>query len=412
MRSAFILPFSMACLTGCIGGSKNPSSGVTTAPALNTLAITVDSGPPAAAGAINHAYVTVKLCEPGKNTCMSVDHVLLDTGSWGLRLVSSVLTAGAVALPGETDSQGQAVEECATFLSGQTWGPVATADVTLAGETAAAVPVQILDDSNSGAPPPATCGTNGSLINGVADWSANGVLGVGVFAQDCGSVCVSATTPLPVYFGCTTAGGCTPENMPLDLQVANPVTRFASDNNGVIIALPNLKNANGDPTVQGQLTFGLATQTDNQLPAAGLTLLAADAHGDFITEYNGGTAQLSAIIDSGSDSYQFDDPTITVCTSAAWVGYYCPAAAPLAVTATNMSAIMTTASIPASNSVVSFAVDDPDTFVAGAAAFTGLAGGAGTSTFTWGLPFFFGRTIYIGFDGQSSGSFKGPYYAY
>ena len=40
--------------------------------------------PPAS---INHAYVTVEVCVAGTKTCASIDHVLLDTGSNGLRLV-------------------------------------------------------------------------------------------------------------------------------------------------------------------------------------------------------------------------------------------------------------------------------------------------------------------------------------
>jgi hypothetical protein len=338
--------------------------------------------------------------------------VLLDTGSWGLRLVRSVLTASAVTLAAETDSQGQTIEECATFAGGQTWGPVAAADVTLAGETASNVPVQILDDSNSGAPPAASCGGNGSLINAVTDWAANGVLGIGVFAEDCGSACVAAAAPLSMYYGCTTAGVCTAENVPLDAQVANPATRFPSDNNGIILTMPNLQNGNGDSMVTGVLIFGLGTQTDNQLPPTALTMLAADSNGDFLATYNGATTQVPALIDSGTDAYLFDDPAIAVCTSAAWVGYYCPAVAPLATSAVNMSASISTALVPSSSNLVDFAVADPNSFVAGAAAFGSLAAGAGITRFQWGMPFFYGRTIYIGFDGKSSASFTGPYYAY
>src|ERR1035441_6249384 len=152
---------------------------------------------------INHAYVTVKVCVPGSQTeCASVDHVLLDTGSWGLRLVRSVLTAHAVTLSPEVDTQGRAIEECVHFGGGDTWGPVALADVTMAGESAAKLPVQVLDDRTVPSPaPPATCGANGTLINGVSGFDANGVLGLGVFAQDCGAACLSSA--MSIYYGCT-----------------------------------------------------------------------------------------------------------------------------------------------------------------------------------------------------------------
>ncbi len=328
-------------------------------------------------------------------------------GSWGLRLVRSVLTAHAVTLNAEADSQGRAIEECVSFGGGQTWGPVALADISLAGETAAKLPVQVMDDTAAGAPPPPTCGAGGTLINGVSGFSANGVLGVGVFAQDCGEACVSAATPLPLYYGCTAAGVCTAENVALDAQVTNPVAMFPTDNNGIIVALPTLQNANGDVSVQGELTFGLSTQSDNALPAAGLTVLGTDAHGDFTATYNGGTAVLPALIDSGNDSYAFNDPTIAVCSTGAFVGYYCPAVAPQSAFAVNTGVGTNNAS-----STVDFAVADPTTFVANAAAFIDLAGGGGSTTFTWGMPFFYGRKIYIGIDQRVAGIYTGPYYAY
>ena len=297
-------------LSACVG-SKTPTAGglVPPPPPVNDLVLTVDTGPAAATGQINHGYVTVKVCTAGSaSKCANIDHVLVDTDSTGLRLVGSVLTAAGVTLGAATDAQGQTVEECVNFGGGQVWGPVALADLGMAGETAAKVPVQVLDDTGGGAPPPATCGANGTLINSVAALGANGMIGVGVFAQDCGAACVSAAPPLPVYFGCTSAGVCTAENTALANQVANPVAMFAADNNGVIVDLPNLVNANGDTSVSGQLIFGIGTQSDNALPATGLTVLGTDPNGDFTATYNGGNTVLPAVIDSGTDSYAFDDP--------------------------------------------------------------------------------------------------------
>jgi hypothetical protein len=398
-------------LCGCIGGNGTTAAVGTPVPTVstpNTLALTVDSGPPGATGAINHAYVTVKICAAGSQTqCASIDHVLLDTGSEGLRLVRSVLAAHAVTLGAQTDAQGQTIEECVSFGGGQTWGPVMLADVTLAGESAAKLPVQVMDDTGSGAPPPATCGANGTLINDVSSFDANGLLGVGVFAQDCGSACVNAAAPLPLYYGCTAAGACTAENAALTVQVANPVAMFAADNNGIIINLPNLQNANGDLSVQGELIFGISTQADNALPVTGLTVLGANGSGDFTATYNGGTAVLPALIDSGTESYAFNDPTIAVCTSGAFIGYYCPAVAPQSVFAVN-----TGVGVNNAVSTVDFAIADPNTFVVNAAALTNLGGGGGSTGFTYGMPFFYGRKTYIGIDQRSAGSYTGPYYAY
>jgi hypothetical protein len=397
---------------------------------VNTLAVIVDAGPtvgtpPMPVGAVNRPYVTVKVCVPGSTTCANIDHVLLDTGSWGLRLVRSALTAGSVTLtPSAGGAAGEILEECATFSGGATWGPVALADVTLAGEVAAKLPVQVMDDTNTNAPPPASCGANGSVHNDVPTVLANGILGVGVFAQDCGAGCASPAAPTNSnYYGCTAAGVCTAENVALTGQVTNPVYAFATDNNGVILDLPNLQNANGDATLQGQIIFGLATQTDNALPATGLTVLGADANGDFTATLSGGTTALPALIDSGSDDYAFadSDPNMATCltnppppqqpSSAQWSGYYCPIVAPQALSAVNTGA--TSAAVPSViSSPVQFAIADPNSFIATATAFTNLGGGQSSTRFTWGMPFFYGRKVYIGIETKVSGTFTGPYYAY
>lgn len=397
-----------AFLCACFGSNNATTTPSAPPPVLNTMAVMVDSGPAAATGQINHAYATVKICVPGSQTqCASIDHVLLDTGSWGLRLVGSVLAANGVTMSAEKDAQGQSIEECMTFGGGQTWGPVVLADVSMAGEVAASVPVQIMDDGAAGAPPPATCGANGTLINDVSGFGANGVLGIGVFAQDCGAACTAAATPLQIYFGCTSAGACTAENVALSAQVTNPIAMFAADNNGVVIDLPNPQNANGDATLSGEMTFGIATQADNELPLTGLTVLAADSNGEFTATYNGGATVLPALLDSATDSYSFDDPSIAVCATGAFVGYYCPATSPQSLFAVN-----TGAGANGAVNTVQFAVADPSAFVVGASAFMNLGGGGGSTSFTWGLPFFYGRKIFIGIDQRSGGGFTGPYYAY
>ncbi len=411
LRSFIVLGsiLAAALLAGCLGNKSSTATGGAPPPAVvNTMVVSVDTGPAADPGQTNLPYVTVKVCAAGSATqCANIDHVLLDTGSWGLRLVGSVLAAAKVTLSAETDSKGQGIEECVKFGGGDTWGPVALADITLAGETASKLPVQIMDDTNTGAAPPATCGANGTLLNAVTGFHANGLLGVGVFAQDCGAACVSPATPLPIYYGCTSAGVCAAENVALASQVTNPVTLFAADNNGVIVSMPNLVNANGDTSVQGELIFGIATQTDNALPASGLTVLGANASGDFTATYNGGTTALPAMIDSGTDSYVFNDSSIPVCASGRFLGYYCPAVHPQPLSAVNTGAGANNAT-----NTVDFALQDPTTFVQAASAFIDLGAGAGSTNFTWGMPFFYGRKVYIGIEQRAAGSFTGPFYAY
>src|SRR5208337_1949151 len=73
----------------------------------NVQPIVVDAGPPGV-GTVNEAFVTVTVCLPNTSTCQNIDHVLVDTGSSGLRLLSSA-GGGELnpsLLPNEPDSKG------------------------------------------------------------------------------------------------------------------------------------------------------------------------------------------------------------------------------------------------------------------------------------------------------------------
>jgi hypothetical protein len=66
-------------LAACLGGNGRAAGTGPVTPTLNTLVLTVDTGPAGATGAINHGYVTVKVCVAGSQTqCANIDHVLLD----------------------------------------------------------------------------------------------------------------------------------------------------------------------------------------------------------------------------------------------------------------------------------------------------------------------------------------------
>ena len=80
--------------------------------------------------------------------------------------------------------------------------------------------------------------------------------------------------------------------------------------------------------------------------------------------YNGSSSALPALIDSGTDSYSFNDSTLALCTGA-WVGYYCPTVAPQSVYAVNTGA--TGVSVPSVSNMVNFAIANPNTFVPTAA---------------------------------------------
>jgi Protein of unknown function (DUF3443) len=148
----------------------------------NVEPLIVDGGPSGLpTPTVNVPYISVTLCLPGTTTCQTIDHVTVDTGSVGLRLMSSVIT---ISLPALTDASGHPFAECLQFASGTTWGSVVTADVKLptSGEHAATVNVQLIGASSVGSPP---AGCTGTAINSVDTFGANGIIGVGPFVNDC-----------------------------------------------------------------------------------------------------------------------------------------------------------------------------------------------------------------------------------
>lgn len=141
----FIAVMGMACAfsVGCGGGSSSSTkTNVIASAGQNVAPIVVNAGP--ANNYANGAFTSVTLCVPGTSTCQTIDGVLVDTGSSGLRIVSSLLT---IALPQQKAPSGSPVAECLQFLGSYTWGPVQTADVQIAGEKAASTPIQVLSDT-------------------------------------------------------------------------------------------------------------------------------------------------------------------------------------------------------------------------------------------------------------------------
>jgi hypothetical protein len=385
---------------GC--GSTSPAvSTITTPSASNVQPISVNVGPSSALGPgsnyVDGAFTSVTVCVPGSTTqCQTIDGILVDTGSSGLRILSSALS---VALPQQTDSSNNAVAECAVFADGLTWGPVQTADVKIAGEQASSLPIQVIG-SQSFSTVPLDCSSQGTPEDDLASLGANGLLGVGPSIQDCGTDCVtSGQLSQGVYFTCPSSG-CTDTTEGLLQQVQNPVASFATDNNGVIVELPAVSGA--EAGVNGSLIFGIGTQSNNGLGSA--TVFGTDAFGDFTTTFTG--TQYPAFLDSGSNAIYFLDATTTglpVCADLTFL--YCP-------TTAQHFTVTNNGSNGASGSIT-FTVANADLITSDLnnAAINGLAG-PNTGQFDFVLPFFFGRNVYTAIEGKTTPGGTGPYLAY
>jgi hypothetical protein len=384
---------------GSSGGGSSSTSTATAQPSAvnntNAVPITVNAG---AAGFVNIPNVSVKVCAPGSTTnCQIIDNIQLDTASFGLRLLSSAATQVLGSLPVTPSSNGGQLAECAGFADGYTWGTVRTADLNMGTEIASSVPVQIIGDLDASAAPTGLNGCpSGTDESTLAEIGANGILGVGAATYDCGTSCVNSAQNA-MYFACSNGTNCTGTTVPLALQVTNPVTKFPTDNNGVIVQLPPIAD-NGAASASGTLIFGIGTQSNNTL--TGVTQFGTDGYGDLSGVYKGTTYQ--TFFDTGSNGNFFQD-SFTMCSSTS--AFYCPN------TEQQLSTVVTGSGSYANSATVPFALVSARTLTSGSGkyAFNSLGGQLSMSGFfDFGLPFFFGRHVYIGYDLPKSS----PYVAF
>ena len=398
-------------VSGTATVTVNPASG-----GGNVAPLVVDQGPePQTFLSTNVAFTTVTVCVPGTTTCQTIDHVMVDTGSTGLRLISGVLQ---ISLPGENGSSGTPLDECQAFLDGYVWGPVVTADISMGGETATAVPLQVMIPSTSSPPVPGSCSSNMGPNEGgsVQTFGANGLIGVGLFQQDCGPYCVSqgatceSNNSTCVYYQCPSSSGCVPTNVGLPQQVTNPVFLFPTDNNGVLIQLPSVPDG-GSPTVQGSLIFGIGTESNNGLGGAQVYVVPDSGNnaGNFTTLFNNNN--YPGFTDSGSNGYFFVDSGIPNCggNNSSW---FCPANSPDNLSAGNQGTTMN------SPVTVNFSIENANNlFNTSNTAFSTLGGpfpSGSSPAFDWGLSFFYGRNVFTGIENTSvpGTNIVGPYFAF
>jgi membrane-bound inhibitor of C-type lysozyme len=410
-----LVTLATACGGGSSGSSAPDTSGLPANPgaqpvastAGNTAPITVASG---VANVINIPTVTVTVCVPGTTQCQTISNVQVDTGSYGLRIVKdtgsgnglNAAMQSALAISNPPGSSSGQLAECTTFADGYSWGTVRNATVQIASETATNIPIQVLGDLPDSTVP-SSC-ISGVEENTASAIGANGILGIGVAPADCGSNCASATLApqFSNYYACNGSScATTPVTVPILSQVANPVARFVTDNNGVIVEMQPISQA-GAASATGTLVFGINTATNNKLAAA--QTFTTDGFGDLNSStFNG--SKIEAFFDSGSNAYFFADSSLPLCGNA-FKGFYCPSSGQTrsvnlvglnGVTATANVGILSAATLFGNNS--NFAFND----------LGGQVGMAGM--FDIGLPFFYGRYMYFGIDQTAAGG-QQPFVGY
>jgi hypothetical protein len=407
---------SAAVILASCGSGSDSSSAPAPAPS-NVAAMVVDGGPVANGtpqGTINQAYVTVTVCVPGTTNCQSIDHVWVDTGSVGLRLFASSFTS---QLPAQSQNSN-VVANCIQFVSSSyMWGAMRTGDVKIAGLTATSMPIHIIGDSAVTSTAPTVCSNGGTAITtvgGANGLGANGLLGVGVFQQDCGSGCQNTSpAPQPWYYTCP-SGTCSAVNVATGLQNQNVAGLFPTDNNGVLIQMQSLPSGTAS-TATGSLIFGIGTRGNNGLGSAAV-FAANPQNGNIQTSTTyGDLSEPASYVDSGTNFWQFNDSSITACpTTGNDNGFYCPAA-----TVTRTATMLPyTAPGNATNFTYTFSIADISTLTGNAMNNVGgpsvtPCGGSNPMpcTFAWGLPFFYGRNVFVALEGKTINGNTGPFIA-
>jgi hypothetical protein len=398
----YLIILLTALLAAC-GGNDTPDSKSPTAarPAVqNSVAATVDD----TFNSLDRLYVTVTVCQPGTSNCQDVDHVLVDTGSSGLRLFSTSAVQAA-GLPLKKNAAGDMLGECMFFTNSFMWGGVHHADVHIGGEVASNAAIQVVSDPALPAPPDICVSSGGASQNTPQHAGANGILGISPRSLDCGSACMQSSNRR--YFSCPPDGSsCTNIALQVSEQVANPAQQFAQDNNGVIVQLPSLPSGTA-PTADGSLTFGLGTQANNGLRTARILTLSSSLT---ISTLYKGTIFPDSTFDTGTPDFGFSDSTLPLCPGG---GFYCPGQ-PLAFSAmvSGVNGIGGTVDFDLSN--------PPAASPAQPAAISNLGHAAAllngkpvhTAAFFWGLPFFFGRTVGFAYQNAQTPFGPGPFYAF
>ncbi|WP_342703397.1 DUF3443 domain-containing protein [Burkholderia arboris] len=356
----------------------------------NTAVITVGTG---VANVINIPTISVKVCAPGTSNCQVVSNVLVDTASYGLRLVGSAVSGVLGNLP-QVTSGGAPVAECGKFVSSYTWGSVRTVDLSIGTEQATSLPVQIIGDLGT-TNVPSSCTNGGASANSASALGANGILGIGPAPYDCGTTCATSTSSSNNYYACPNGSNanCAVTLVPLAQQVANPVHRLANSD-GVSVQMPDI-SPNGQANATGTLTFGLPN-------LSGKTVMTSTTTGDVSATFQG--RNVTAFFDTGSNAYFFNDSAQTVCSRN--TEFYCPASATTySATLSGQNGVSGVVSMPVANADSLFS--NPSTF-----AFSNIAGPFGSSS--WldiGMPHFYGKTIYFGMDKTASGGAQ-PFVAF
>jgi hypothetical protein len=331
-------------------------------------------------GNLNSPNIPVTICVPGTSECTTLQHVVIDTGSVGLRVFGPALRG--LSLPMQALPDGGTLAECIEWTPSY-WGPMSRADVALGSRTVQNVSIQVVDAEFGHLP--TTCPTP------VDHWAHDydGILGLHPAVDDCSdSACA-----WPPYYDCN-ATICAPAPPPKGLQLMN-VTALID--NGVTLRMPAVP-VDGASSVSGTLILGVGTNPENT-PSPSVRVVPTDSHANFPVSVDGSTYKGG--FDTGSSFFVVrPEPGLPVCSDNP--EFLCPST-PQQVDVDFLrpdGGALGSVALPIANW---------DQLPSGNLVFDNVGWqGAPTADLLIGMPFFYGRTVYVGFSGQQSTLGPGP----
>jgi hypothetical protein len=425
-----LLGITSISVIGCGSGNNNSQTVANVIP-VSLESPLVNTGYNDNGNAINVPYVSLSICQPNTNNCVTLDHVLLDTGSTGLRVVSSLVDKLNLQ---PLNINGSQINECITFGTGYTWGPVARADIRLGGQTARNIPINLLGGSNISVPNACSEYAMPPYESSVETFGSNAIIGVNPSIFDTGNIYADPDINAGGgYYTCNAndesgTTSCSYYYLSESQQVANPIAFLtdengvALNNNGLILSLPAVNSAAANE-VTGSLTFGINTQVNNVLNKNAPILQGTLQFGNPIVTIGSNYAESNwtALFDSGTQGYLITNNGNLLCApdtetnpTGPYAGLLCP------IQPLNLTANITSYNFVGDSVANAFKITNALTWIndfPNAHVYPNLGyympgnDNVASGIFIWGLPFFLGKDVYLGFtqrtvDGVESSPFN------
>lgn len=307
---------SFACIVALTACNNGSSSSATNAP---SVPISIGSG--MNGYGINTMYVSITLCRDQSGTsCQTIDNIILDTGSFGLKINKSALPESFIeTLPRVTTNDDQMVYACNTFGSGYVFASEHYASLHLANDYTNNVVVQIIENAPTDEIPN-SCVAKGPFDN-FENFGANGIIGVNpALTLSNSSILLYRKDVNGIYQALSES-----ETSSVPILNQNPLPSLQHNNNGFVIAIPpTLQNTNTN--IAGKLILGvntggnnLITKKTNLIVASESSLSTVCNSGCFYSKIENPESTIPAVFDSGTNSWVFISNNIPICSYG-----YCP----------------------------------------------------------------------------------------